>query len=305
MPTDSATADLRRLLPSPAELARLQGLQLRARCIVEGHLTGLHRSPRRGFSVEFAEHREYTPGDDLRYLDWKVWGKRDRLYLKQFEEETNFACHLLVDASESMNYRSADTAMSKWQYAATLATSLAWLILRQQDAVGLTTFNTGPADVLKPSGSAAQLKQIATLLEATKPVGESKLGDVLGTVAEHLPRRGLVLLIGDLFDDLDSVRQGLKRLAFRGHDIGVLQVIDPAEVDFPFVDPVQFDGLEGTGSESIDPNSLRAAYRSEFNRFLNEARGLCRELSVHHQLVRTDQSPTDVLLKLLTSARPA
>jgi uncharacterized protein (DUF58 family) len=287
----------------PAVIARLSGLELRARTIVEGHLTGLHRSPRQGFSVEFAEHREYTPGDDLRYLDWKVYGKRDRYYLKQFEEETNFACQLVVDASESMTYRSAASALSKWEYASCLAASLAWLVLRQQDAVGLTTFDETVRENLRPSGQAAHLKQIVRVLESARPSGKSQVGTVLHDLAERIPRRGLVILLSDLFDEPESVRQGLRHLDFRGHDVAVLHVIDRAEEDFPFVEATEFDGLEGAGSESVEPQGVGGAYRAEFARFLRETAAACRELQVDYHLVHTDEPPDRVLSRLLAERR--
>lgn len=295
--------DERRTLLDPAQLARLASLELRARTIVEGHLAGLHRSPRQGFSVEFAEHREYTPGDDLRYLDWKVYGKRDRYYLKQFEEETNFACHLVVDASESMAYRSAEAALSKWDYAATLAAALAWLVLRQQDAVGLTVFDSVVRAALPPSGQASHLKQILTLLEQQQPAGTSQLGCVLHELAERIPRRGLVLVISDLFDEPADVLQGLKHLRFRGHDVGVLQVIDPAEQEFPFVDATEFDGLEGTGIESVAPRSIQSAYRSEFDRFLRQTSAHCRDLGADYRLFRSDEPPERALFQFLAERR--
>lgn len=294
-----------RPLLDPAVLARLSGLELRARTIVEGHLVGLHRSPRQGFSVEFAEHREYTPGDDLRYLDWKVFGKRDRFYLKQFEEETNFACHLLVDASESMAYRSPGASLSKWEYASCLAASLAWLVLRQQDACGLTTFADSIRAALKPSGQAAQLKQVIQTLEGTEPAGTSQLAGILHGFADRVSLRGVVLLISDLLDDPAAVAQGLRHLKFRGHDVGVLHVIDPAEQDFPFADAMEFEGLEGTGAESVEARQLSEAYREEFARFLRETAIHCRDLGIEYQLIRTDQPPDDALLRFLTARRAA
>lgn len=287
----------------PAVVARLSGLELRARTIVEGHLVGLHRSPRRGFSVEFAEHRSYSPGDDLRYLDWKLYGKRDRHYLKQFEEETNFACHLLVDCSESMAYRSEKSSLSKFGYAATLAASLAWLVLHQQDAVGLTLLAESPGTTLQPSGQASQLKQVLHALAAASAAGASRIGPALDAVAERIPRRGLIVLISDLFDDIESVRHGLKHLVFQGHDVSVLQVIDPAEQDFPFEEATAFDGLEGAGEVSVEPRQIAGAYREEFGKFLRITSALCRDLEIDYHLARTDAPAGEVLQRLLSDRR--
>ncbi|MFV0446402.1 MAG: DUF58 domain-containing protein [Planctomycetaceae bacterium] len=293
----------RRPLCSPAELARLASLELRARTIVEGHLAGLHRSPRQGFSVEFAEHREYTPGDDLRHLDWKVYGKRDRLYLKQYDEETNFACQLVVDVSESMAYRSEVAALSKWDYAATLAAALAWLVLKQQDAVGITLFDQTSRSTLAPSGQALQLKSILQLLEAALPANPSRLGAVLDQLAERSHRRGVFVIVTDLFDDPQEVRQGLRHLRYRGHDVSLLQVIDPAEQEFPFESATEFEGLEGTGSETVNPRSIRADYLREFNAFLRDAASACRELGVDYRLFRTDEPPEQGLFEFLGRRR--
>jgi uncharacterized protein (DUF58 family) len=284
----------------PRQLAQLSGLELRARRIVEGRLSGLHRSRRRGFSVEFAEHREYTPGDDLRYLDWKVFGKRDRYYLKQFEEETNLVCSLVVDASESMAYRSASAALGKWDYAACLAAALAWVVLHQQDAVGLSLVDETIRRALPPSGRADQFREVVRMLEEHRPGGTSRLGQVLHEQAARLPHRGVVLLISDLFDDVATLLQGLRRLRFHGHDVGVLHVVDPAEQEFPFEEATEFDGLEGSGSESVAPRAIRSAYRAEFTRFLREIEGGCRELGAVYLLARTDRPPEKTLLKFLS-----
>lgn len=295
----------RRELLDPAVLARLSGLEVRVRTIVEGYFAGLHRSPRQGFSVEFAEHREYTPGDDLRYLDWKVLGKRDRFYLKQFEEETNFACELLVDASESMAYRSAEAPLSKWEYASLLAASLAWLILQQQDAVGLATFDETIRSFLRPSGQASQLRQILQTLETCRPTGTSRVATGLHALAERTPRRSLVVLISDLFDDIDTTGAALRHLCFRGHDVGVLHVIDPAERTFPFSEATEFVGLEQAGSESVEPQQLQSAYRAEFEDFLRRTSALCRDLGVDYRLAPTDESPVQVLWQFLSRRRKA
>jgi len=287
----------------PAVLAKLSGLELRARTIVEGHLTGLHRSPRQGFSVEFAEHREYAPGDDLRYLDWKVFGKRDRFYLKQFEEETNFACELAVDVSESMAYRSAGAPLTKFEYASCLAASLAWLVLRQQDAVGLVTIDDAVRTTLRPSGQAAHLKPLTQTLEQAALERPSALGRVLGELAERFRRRSVVLLVSDLFDDPAALAQGLRHLRFRGHDVGVLQVVDPAEEEFPFVEPTEFIGLEGQGTEGLEPLAVRSAYQAAFARFRQQIAALCRDLGVRYAYARTDAPPDRTLREFLTAGR--
>ena len=280
----------------PQTLAKLKGLELQARMIVEGLVAGQHKSPFQGFSVEFAEHREYVPGDDLRYVDWKLAGKTDRFFLKMFEEETNFACHLLLDASESMRYRSASAAVSKWEYAQYIAAALAHLILRQQDAVGLTTFDSQVTAFLPASSQPSHLKALFRQMEEAPTAGKTSLERVLHDVAERIRHRGLVILISDLFDDVDSLMLGLKHLHYRRHDVSVLQIIDPAEQDFAFQEPQLFAGMEDAQELAVDPKSLRRAYRREFDQFLSAVRGGCRGLNIDHVLIRSDQ-PVDLALR--------
>jgi len=279
----------------PAVLARLEGLSLQARRVVEGRVTGGHRSPDRGFSAEFAEHREYSTGDDLRYVDWKVYGRSDRFYLKQFEDETNFACWLVLDTSESMAYRSTDAPASKLDLARGAVASLAWLVLRQRDAVGLATLSGSLHHVLPPSTQASHLDQIGHLLREATPTGPTALGIALDDLANRITRRSLVILISDLFDDLDRLTAGLKHLAWRGHDVAVLQVIDPAEEDFPFEDPTRFVGLEGEPDQVVEPRVLGDAYRAEFRSFLASVTARCRGLQMDHMVLRTDL-PLDITL---------
>lgn len=286
----------------PQTLAKLAGLDLKARLIVEGYLTGLHKSPYSGFSVEFAEHREYAPGDEMRYVDWKVFGKTDRFYVKRFEEETNFACHILVDASESMGYRSARASLSKIEYAKLIAAALAHLVVRQQDAVGLVAFNTEITKFLSPSSQPSRLKELAHILEELSPRGETSLGPIFHDLAERIRKRGLVIILSDLFDEVETLLSGLKHLRHRRHDVSVMQVIDPAEQDFPFEDPTRFRGLEGLPEQSVDPRSLRRSYQREFEGFLHELQAMCGDLHMDYTLLRTDQ-PVDVALRSFLTRR--
>ena len=280
----------------------LKGLELKARLIVEGYVSGRHKSPFHGFSAEFAEHREYVPGDDLRYVDWKVYGKSDRYYLKQFEEETNFACYLLLDTSESMGYRSEKAAVSKLEYAQYVAAALAFLVVQQQDAVGLATFDDSVTTFVRASSQPSHLKQLFHIMDQTPAKSRTAMGPIFHDLAERINKRGLVIIISDLFDDLDSVLRGLKHFRHRRHDVSVMQVIDPAEQDFPFEDPTLFKGLEDLGEQMTDPRSLRRAYRSEFEAFLLQARRSFRDLQMEHVLLRTDM-PLDVALSSFLQGR--
>ena len=289
-------------LLDPHVLARVEGLPVAVRLVVEGYVAGMHKSPFQGFSVECAEHREYVPGDDLRYVDWKVFGKSDRYYLKQFEEETNFACWLLVDSSESMAYRSEAAPASKLEHARLVAATFAYLVLRQQDAVGLLTFDTELRRFLRADGSATQLGTFCSLLEQTPASGDTAIGPILHQAAERIKRRGLVVVLSDLFDDLASLELGLKHLKHRRHDVLVLQVIDPAEREFDFKDLTLFKGLESFAPQLVDTRAIRTAYCEEFQRFLSETATLCRDLRIDHALVPTDE-PLDRTLRTLLGHR--
>lgn len=286
---------------SPETLAQLSGLEVKARLIVEGFVSGLHQSPFHGFSIEFAEHREYVPGDDLRYVDWKVFAKTDRFYLKQYEEETNYACYVLLDTSESMRYRSDAAAVSKLEYGQYLAAALGYLVLRQQDAVGLATFDQSVKHFLRASSLATQLKAMCQLLEQTPAAGESSLGPIFHDLAERVKKRGLMIVISDFFDDVSSMLTGLKHFRHRRHDVILMQIIDPAEQEFPFRDPTLFKGLEIPQELMTDPRSLRAAYRQEFEEFLTELRRGSHDLHLDYVLARTDQDLGTVLSAFLAT----
>ncbi|QGQ23843.1 DUF58 domain-containing protein [Gimesia benthica] len=286
----------------PQTLAKVQNLDLAARQIVEGYVSGSHKSPFHGFSAEFAQHREYAVGDDLRYVDWKVYAKSDRYYLKQFEAETNFTCYLLLDCSESMRYKSADAALSKWEYGRLVAAALAYVVIKQQDAAGLCTVSDKVNDFLRPASQPTHLKQIYYTLENTTVAGESGLGKVFHELAERINRRSLIIIISDLFDDIESVLLGLKHFRHRKHDVSLLQVIDPAEQDFPFQEPVLFHGLENLPEQMVEPRALKKAYQEEFEKFLKTVQRGCRDLKLDYSLIRTDQS-LDVALSAFLSHR--
>ena len=294
--------DVYRKYFDPQTLSKLDGLELKARMIVEGLVSGLHRSPYEGFSVEFAEHRDYVPGDDLRYVDWKVFGKTDRIYLKQYEEETNFACYVVVDASESMRYKSAGAAVSKFEYAQYLAAALAFLVLRQHDAAGLVLFDDEIREFIRASAQASQLKALLRALDQRLPAGPTGVGVILDELAERIRKRGLIIIISDLFDSVDSIVKGLKHFRHRRHDVAVLQVIDPAEEDFPFEEPTLFRGLEGGPELLSEPRALKKSYQRGCRGVRDSLRRHCRDLHVEHILLRTD-TPLDVGLRTFVSAR--
>lgn len=294
--------DARQRYLGPETIDKLKGLELKARMIVEGYVSGAHKSPYHGFSIEFAEHREYVPGDDLRYVDWKVYGKSDRIYLKQYDEETNFTCQFLVDTSESMNYKSAEGKWSKAEYAKLIAAALSYLVIHQQDSAGLVTFDTAIKNFIRPASTGAHIRQICHTLESSSPAGESSIGPIFHDLAERIQRRGVIIILSDFFDDPESIVLGLKHFWHRRHDVVLLQVIDPAEQDFPFVDPTLFRGLESLGEQLTEPRALRKAYQREFEEFLKSIRSAARNLHMDYRLLRTDQ-PIDVALHEFLSLR--
>jgi uncharacterized protein (DUF58 family) len=257
MPAPPTTRDLRFL--DPAVIARLGGMELKARTVVEGFLSGLHRSPYRGFSVEFAEYRQYLPGDDLSTLDWKVFARSDRYYVKKFEEETNLECHLLLDVSASMAYRGA-AAVSKLEYGSVLAASLAYLMNRQRDATGLIAFDREIVSRLPARATPGHLHAILLTLEKLAPGSQSDVSRPLHQLAEALVKRSLVVLISDLLDEPERVVRGLKHLRFRGTDVMVLQLLDPNELEFPFRSAARFADVESAVEITADPRQVRAGY---------------------------------------------
>lgn len=285
----------------PRTLAKLQGLELRARSIVEGYVSGVHRSPYHGFSIEFAEHREYSQGDDVRFVDWKVFGKTDKFYLKQYEEETNLVSYMLVDTSESMRYKSADAPLSKLEYAQCVAASLSYLILQQQDSVGLVTFDKEIRSLIRASSNPSHLKQLLHVMENTVPERKTSSGPIFHDLAERLKRRGLVLILSDLFDDVPAMLAGLKHFRHRRHEVVMFQVLDPAELDFPFRQTTLFRGLEQMPDVLTDPQSLRKAYLEEFGKFVQAVKKGCREQHIDYVQLRTDQSLEIALTSYLAS----
>ena len=237
-------------------------MELKARTVVEGFISGLHRSPYKGFSVEFAEYRQYMPGDDLSTLDWKVYARTDRHYVKKFEEETNLECHLLLDVSASMGYRGA-APMSKMEYGSVLAASLAFLMHRQRDATGLMAFDERIAFRLPASARPGHLHALLLGLERIKPGKRSDVGRPLHQLAEALLKRSLVVLISDLLDEPEPIIKGLQHLKFRGTDVIVFQVLDPHELTFPFKGSAKFKDLESDQELVTEPASIRTAYLRE------------------------------------------
>jgi len=281
----------------PNVLARVKALELRARQVVEGMMAGTHASPRHGFAVEFAHHREYVPGDDIKHLDWKVFARSERYYLKQYELETDLTCWLIIDGSGSMRYASGE--INKYDYSSVLAATLAHIVLREGDRAGVVVADSEPQRFLRSSGAGSQLQEIIRQL-VLGPTGKpSRIGAALTEVAGRLPRRGLVFIFSDFFDDVAELLQGLRRLRFDRHELIAVTVLDPAEVDFPFSSATLFKGLELPEHLLTDPRSLRLAYLEELNGHREQFRRGCRDLGVELFDVRTDTDPGLALARFL------
>ncbi|MBX3473435.1 MAG: DUF58 domain-containing protein [Planctomycetes bacterium] len=274
----------------PAVLNEIRHLEVTARNVVEGFISGLHKSPYKGFSVEFAQHREYVPGDDLRYLDWKAYAKSDKYYIKEYEEETNFRAVIVLDTSESMRYKSGEN-MSKLDYGRYMAASLAYLIQRQSDAAGLGLFDEKLYDFVQPATSHVSLMRMLASMHEREPRNKTDIGEVLTDVASRSGRRSLIIIISDLFDKVDHLRKGLEHLAARKHDIIVFNLMDHQERDFSFDRLTQFLGMEGYPDLLVDPRALRKAYLEEVSNFTAEARRACLRS-------RADFTPLDTQMPL-------
>jgi uncharacterized protein (DUF58 family) len=285
---------------NPQTLANLEGLDLQARLVVEGYVAGMHPSPYHGFSVEFAEHREYVPGDDIRHVDWKVWSKTDKLYLKQYEEETNLLLYLLLDTSESMAYASGGN-VTKLLYAEFIAAALAYLVLQQQDSVGLAVFDDVVRRYLKPAGQPSHLKELIHVMDRLPGRGKSDMGAVFHDLAERFKKRGVVAIFSDFFDDVPRILAGLKHFRHRRHEVIVFHVLDPAELEFPFRSTTLFKGLEGLPEILTEPYALRRAYQSEVSTFLDEMKKGCRSVDIDYVPLRTDEELDIALTGYLAS----
>ena len=285
-----------------ATLSAVSKLVLRAREIVEGTIVGQHRSPYHGFSAQFRQHREYAPGDDLRYLDWKVFGRTDRFFLKQYEQETNFIGHILLDLSESMRYGSVE-GNEKAEYAKLLAAALAYLILAQRDAVAVGVFADRLVEYVPPSTSAAHLHHICHVFETTPPAEKTDLGEILASFASRLRRRGVVIVISDFFDDLDRILAGLQYLKFNRHDLILFQILDEFELTFPFRGLIRFDGMEGEGVFRTQPERVRQNYRELFERFRHDLQVGCQRMEIDLQQIFTTRPVGAALREYLARRR--
>jgi len=283
----------------PAVLARIGTLELRARTIVEGFLSGLHRSPFRGFSVEFAEYRQYIAGDDISSIDWKVYARSDRYYVKKFEEDTNLDCYVLLDVSASMGY--ASQGLSKLEYASMLAASLAYLMNRQRDAVGLTAFDERIVSMLPPGSRAGHLHQVLLALARLTLGTGTNVAKPLQVLADGIAKRGMIVLISDLLDDPDAVIDGIRPFRFRGTDVIVFHVLDRDELTFPFERATRFRDIEGSEEVMAVPAVVRAEYLAELNRTIDRFRREFGSIGIDYRLLDTSEPLESALMAYLAT----
>ena len=286
----------------PAILDRLSSLSLVARKVVEGTLAGTHRSPHRGSSVEFAQHRAYAPGDEVRRIDWKVYGRSERLVVKEYVEETNLACNLLLDASESMAFSSLD--WSKFDYARWAVAALSHLVIGARDTAGLVVFDQGHRSKVPPGNGAAQEMAILKTLEESEAGGPTAIGEVLHALAPRLRRRGITMIFSDFFDEVPTILEGVRRLVHQGHEPILVQILDPLETSFELHALLKLEGLEETGSHKIDPKAIREAYLQEIESHNQALARGARALSVDLIQTTTDR-PLDAVLSTYLTRRSA
>ena len=287
----------------PNTLSRLSSMEMRARIVVEGFVSGLHKSPYRGFGVEFVEYRQYTPGDDVRHVDWKTVARSDRYYVKEYEDETNLQCVLLLDCSASMGYRSAQSGgLDKLEYGSYLAASLAHLIMRQGDGVGLVTFDQAVRDYLPPSSKNTQLPAIHTMLDGLRASEGTDIGKPLHELAESISRRGLVILISDLIDDVDEMMNALMHFRFKGHEVLVFHIVDREELDFSFTETARFDDPETGERITVTPSAIREDYMDAVRTFMESIRTGCAKIKVDYERMETER-PLDYALFSYLSRR--
>jgi uncharacterized protein (DUF58 family) len=290
---EQETRDFRKYL-LPSVISKINSFEIKARLIVEGFMVGLHKSPYHGFSVEFSEHRPYLQGDNIRDIDWKVFGKSEKYFIKQYEEETNLRSYILLDSSASMNYKS-DGNVSKFEYASTLAAALAYLMIKQQDAAGLTLYSDKIIRNFPPKASRAYLTQILKGLSQEEASSKTRTAECLNSIAEKIKRRGLVIIISDLFDEIDSVLSALKHFRYQKNEVVVFQILDPSERRFSFGRDAVFHDMETEEEITTQPYQIKKAYIEAFEEFINRIKSECLNSNIEYNLIETS-TPFDKAL---------
>jgi uncharacterized protein (DUF58 family) len=281
----------------PVTLSKIANMELRAKLVVDGALSGIHKSPYKGSSIEFLEHKEYSTGDETKHIDWRVHARTDKYYIKQFEEETNLKCYIFLDTSGSMGYKS--TGVSKFEYASTLAASLAYLLLKQADLVGFISFSDKVLQYIPPKSRITHLHAIISILTKLQTAGKSNISTILNEFIEKISRRSLIIMISDFFDDTRKVLHQLKYFQFKKSEIILFHILDPYELTFPFETITFFESMEDDRRILADPKSIKDRYLSEINRFLEEFKQSCHENQIDYLLIDSSTPLDQALIKFL------
>tara|TARA_Y100001970_G_scaffold278343_1_gene383894 strand:- start:1430 stop:2323 length:894 start_codon:yes stop_codon:yes gene_type:complete len=281
----------------PNTFSKINNLALRAKHVVDGFIIGLHKSPFHGFSAEFSDHRLYQKGDEIKHIDWKLWAKTDRFYVKQFEEETNLRCQILLDQSKSMQFQSIN--ISKIDYSVNLSASLMYLMLKQQDAVGLSIFDSKIRTHIEPNSKQSHLNKLYSQLSSIKPKGQTDVSSMLHRTAEGIKKRGLIILISDLCDDVDKIVSGLKHFKFKGHELIVFHILDPQELLLSYKNKTKFIDLETEAIIETDPWHIRDEYIKKINEHINNLKNICGKNKIDYVQLKTDQSLDTALTSYL------
>jgi uncharacterized protein (DUF58 family) len=292
-----SSADYKSFL-DPKTVSKFNSLELKARLVVEGFMVGLHKSPYHGFSVEFSEHRPYMQGDDLRNVDWKVYGKTEKYFIKQYEEETNLKCYLILDTSKSMEFKSGNN-ISKINYATTLAAALSYLMIKQQDAVGLALYSEKIDKILQPKASRAYLQEIFKNLASASAGEKTNTAASLSEIAEKIKRRGLVIIISDFFDEIDTVIKSIKKFSYKKNEVIVFQILDPLERSFAFGKDAIFKDLETAEELTTQPFQIQQAYKEAMNEFTGKIKRECLNSNFDYNLIETSNPFDKALLSFV------
>jgi len=283
----------------PSKMGKLANLSVTVRQAVEGFISGLHKSPHKGFSVEFSEHREYSPGDDLRHLDWVAWARSDRFYIKQYEQETNLRAYILLDVSNSMGFR-YKSRVTKFTYGCYLTACLSYLMCRQQDVVGVVAFDEDVRFHLPPSSTPAHLDRLFTSLEKLKPSRKTAMAETFHKLADRIDKRGLIIVISDLYDDSSEIVKALQHFVYKKHQVIVLHLMDPAELEFPFDRVVSLVDMETNERMQVDPAAVKDSYLEQLNLYLENYKRQCSSRHIDYRLTTTDTPYDRMLLDYLT-----
>ena len=281
-------SDIYQQYMNPEIINKIDNLSLRARLVVEGFIIGMHKSPYHGFSVEFSEHRPYGYGDEIKFIDWKLWGKTDRFYIKQFEEETNLKCNIILDKSSSMDFGSHN--ITKFEYSKSLAAALSYLMIKQQDAIGLTTFDDKINVSIKPKSKISHLNLLLKTMHNSNIGGETNISNLLHGLAESIHKRGLIVLISDLLDDESEVVKGLRHFRYKGHEVIIFHIIDPKEKDLNYTENINFIDIENNNTLMADPRIIKEKYNKAFNSFCEYYKSECLRNKIDYVPIITNES---------------